>query len=36
MLGAIADDLELARSRVQMALETHDLVITTGGIRWRL
>lgn len=30
MLGAIADDLELARSRVQMALETHDLVITTG------
>ncbi|MDF9841132.1 MULTISPECIES: gephyrin-like molybdotransferase Glp [unclassified Paenibacillus] len=32
MLGAIADDLELARSRVQMALETHDLVITTGGV----
>ncbi|QSF42574.1 molybdopterin molybdotransferase MoeA [Paenibacillus tianjinensis] len=32
MLGAIADDLELARSKVQMALETHDLVITTGGV----
>ncbi|WP_042198615.1 gephyrin-like molybdotransferase Glp [Paenibacillus camerounensis] len=32
MLGAIADDLELARSRVQMALETHDLVITSGGV----
>lgn len=32
MLAAIADDLELARSKVQMALETHDLVITTGGV----
>ena len=32
MLGAIADDLELARSKVQMALETYDLVITTGGV----
>ncbi|WP_036735685.1 molybdopterin molybdotransferase MoeA [Paenibacillus zanthoxyli] len=32
MLGAIADDLDLARSKVQMALETYDLVITTGGV----
>lgn len=32
MLGAIADDLELARSKVQMALESYDLVITTGGV----
>lgn len=32
MLGAIVDDLELARSKVQMALETYDFVITTGGV----
>lgn len=32
MLGAIVDDLELARSKVQMALESCDLVITTGGV----
>lgn len=32
MLGAIIDDLELARSKVQMALESYDLVITTGGV----
>lgn len=32
MLGAIADDIELARSKVQMALESYDLVITTGGV----
>lgn len=32
MLGAIVDDLELARSKVQMALESYDLVITTGGV----
>ncbi len=32
ILGAIADDLELARSKVQMALENFDLVITTGGV----
>ncbi|BCG59475.1 molybdopterin molybdotransferase MoeA [Paenibacillus sp. URB8-2] len=32
MLGAIADELELARSKVQTALETYDLVITTGGV----
>lgn len=32
MLGSIVDDLELARSKVQMALETYDLVITTGGV----
>lgn len=32
MLGAIADDLELARSKVQMALEGYDMVITTGGV----
>ncbi|NQX48876.1 molybdopterin molybdotransferase MoeA [Paenibacillus tritici] len=31
-LGAIMDDLELARSRVQMALESYDLVLTTGGV----
>ncbi|ASA21849.1 gephyrin-like molybdotransferase Glp [Paenibacillus donghaensis] len=32
MLDAIVDDLELARSRVQMALDAYDLVITTGGV----
>lgn len=32
MLGSIVDDLELARSKVQMALETYDFVITTGGV----
>lgn len=32
MLGTIVDDLELARSKVQMALESYDLVITTGGV----
>ncbi|KGE17242.1 gephyrin-like molybdotransferase Glp [Paenibacillus wynnii] len=32
MLGAIVDDLELARSKVQMAMETYDFVITTGGV----
>ncbi|MGN7760127.1 molybdopterin molybdotransferase MoeA [Paenibacillus sp. 22594] len=32
MLGAIVDDIELARSKVQMALESYDLVITTGGV----
>lgn len=32
MLGAIVDDLELARSKVQMALDSCDLVITTGGV----
>ncbi|GGF63317.1 molybdopterin molybdenumtransferase MoeA [Paenibacillus albidus] len=32
MLGAIVDDLELARSKVQLALESYDLVITTGGV----
>lgn len=32
MLGSIADDLELAGSKVQMALESCDLVITTGGV----
>ncbi|UQZ37110.1 molybdopterin molybdenumtransferase MoeA [Paenibacillus sp. PK3_47] len=32
MLGAIADDLELARSRVHMALDSCDMVITTGGV----
>lgn len=32
MLGAIVDDLELARRKVQMALETYDFVITTGGV----
>ncbi|WP_379127002.1 gephyrin-like molybdotransferase Glp [Paenibacillus sp. sgz500958] len=32
MLGAIADDLNLARSKVQMALEAYDMVITTGGV----
>jgi len=32
MLGAIVDDLELARSKVQMALESYDFVITTGGV----
>lgn len=32
MLGAIVDDLELARSKVHMALDSCDLVITTGGV----
>ncbi|WP_150271576.1 gephyrin-like molybdotransferase Glp [Paenibacillus tepidiphilus] len=32
MLGAISDNLELARTKVQMALESYDLVITTGGV----
>ncbi|WP_342435688.1 gephyrin-like molybdotransferase Glp [Paenibacillus sp. FSL L8-0436] len=32
MLGAIIDDLELARSKVQMALDSYDMVITTGGV----
>ncbi|WP_019910777.1 molybdopterin molybdotransferase MoeA [Paenibacillus sp. HW567] len=32
MLGAIVDDIELARSKVQLALECYDLVITTGGV----
>lgn len=32
MLGAIADDLELARSKVQMAMDSYDMVITTGGV----
>ncbi|WP_339243680.1 gephyrin-like molybdotransferase Glp [Paenibacillus sp. FSL R10-2796] len=32
MLGSVVDDLELARSKVQMALETYDFVITTGGV----
>lgn len=32
LLGAIVDDLELARNKVQMALETYDIVITTGGV----
>ncbi|WP_410511063.1 molybdopterin molybdotransferase MoeA [Paenibacillus sp. BR2-3] len=32
MLGAIVDDLELARSKVQMVLESYDFVITTGGV----
>ncbi|CAH1057002.1 gephyrin-like molybdotransferase Glp [Paenibacillus pseudetheri] len=32
MLGSIVDDLELARIKVQMALETYDFVITTGGV----
>lgn len=32
MLGAIVDDIELARSKVQLALESYDLVITTGGV----
>ncbi|SET31096.1 gephyrin-like molybdotransferase Glp [Paenibacillus sp. NFR01] len=32
LLGAVADDLELARSKVQMALEHYDLVVTTGGV----
>ena len=32
LLGAIVDQLDLARSKVQMALETYDLVITTGGV----
>lgn len=32
MLGAIADDLEAARGKVQMALDAYDLVITTGGV----
>ncbi|AHV97669.1 gephyrin-like molybdotransferase Glp [Paenibacillus sabinae] len=32
MLGAIADEIELARSKVQAALENYDLVITTGGV----
>lgn len=32
MLGSIVDDLVLARSRVQMAMETYDFVITTGGV----
>ena len=32
MLGAIVDDVNLARSKVQMALETYDFVITTGGV----
>ncbi|MBW4080481.1 gephyrin-like molybdotransferase Glp [Paenibacillus sp. S150] len=32
MLGAIVDDIELARGKVQMALESYDLVITTGGV----
>ncbi|WNS45034.1 gephyrin-like molybdotransferase Glp [Paenibacillus sp. MMS20-IR301] len=32
MLGTIADNLELARHKVQMALEAYDLVITTGGV----
>lgn len=32
MLGAIADDLELARKKVEMALEAYDLVITIGGV----
>ncbi|KAA9006557.1 molybdopterin molybdotransferase MoeA [Paenibacillus spiritus] len=31
-LGVIADDLEQARSRIQMALELYDLVLTTGGV----
>ncbi|MBY9082097.1 molybdopterin molybdotransferase MoeA [Paenibacillus sp. HN-1] len=32
MLGAIADNLELARAKVEMALEAYDLVITIGGV----
>ncbi|MNC19122.1 Molybdopterin molybdenumtransferase [compost metagenome] len=32
MLGAIVDDIEQARSKVQIALESYDLVITTGGV----
>ncbi|WP_151736343.1 gephyrin-like molybdotransferase Glp ['Paenibacillus yunnanensis' Narsing Rao et al. 2020] len=32
MLGAVTDNLDLARSKVQMALESYDLVITTGGV----
>lgn len=32
MLGAIVDDLELARGKLKQALESHDFVITTGGV----
>ncbi|MCE3201266.1 molybdopterin molybdotransferase MoeA [Paenibacillus sonchi] len=32
MLGAIVDDIEQARSKVQIALESYDVVITTGGV----
>jgi molybdopterin molybdotransferase len=32
MLGAIVDDLELARNKVRMAMEAYDMVITTGGV----
>ena len=32
MLGAIVDDLELARRKVKLALESYDFVITTGGV----
>ena len=32
LLGAIVDDLELARNKVQMAMENYDFVITTGGV----
>ncbi|MNI20687.1 Molybdopterin molybdenumtransferase [compost metagenome] len=32
MLGSIVDDIEQARSKVQIALESYDVVITTGGV----
>lgn len=32
LLGAIVDDIELARQKLQEALQNYDVIITTGGV----